>query len=345
MTSESDMRKAVAAMDDNADFSDPNTYAKLLGGDEADELVASNTDDPGDSSQDSAPAPAPAASAPAPTPAASGAPPSTTNTTQTEPTKVDGVLTRDGKAVIPYAVLEGERRRIKDAQTQIEDLNRQLEAERAKTKGGDEQPGAAANADGFTDEQLADMELDDPDKHRLVMNQRRLMEQISSLQQTLTAQPAGQAAQATKDEQALSDQEQFDLGIAANPLIAKWMSEGANGDSPQWNRAKQLDALYAEDPAFAIKTYADRLAVVQRLVCAEFGIAAPAPAQQTGAPTAQQQRQPVVQEAPDPSLADLAGTPPSINQDPMEGLNARDALAAANRLSDADLRAMAGVNY
>ena len=53
MTQEADMRQAVASLDDSTDFSDPNTYAKLLGGGGDDEVIAASPgDEQGESSQE-----------------------------------------------------------------------------------------------------------------------------------------------------------------------------------------------------------------------------------------------------------------------------------------------------
>jgi hypothetical protein len=346
MTQDADMRQAVASLDDSTDFSDPNTYAKLLGGGGEDEVIAANPgDEQGDSSQDTQTDDAQATSGQAPK-ADSGSTPDATKTTQTEPTKVDGVLTRDGKTVIPYAVLEGERTRARQAEKRAEAMQADIEQMKAQLAGAaTKTPDPDALEIGA--DEMAELESDFPAMAKLVKAHQKLTAQLA--QQAQESQASSQAAQqATKDEQDLSDQEQFDLGIAANPLIAKWMSEGAKGDSPEWNRAKQLDGLYAQDPAFASKTYAERLAVVQRLVCAEFGHTPPATSQAPApapATPSKQRTQPVVQEAPDPSLSDLGGVPPVNTRDPMDQLNTRDALAAAARMTDEELRRLAGVNY
>ncbi len=93
------LAQKLETLDTGTDYSDPNTYAALLYGDQADEGAA-----PAPQGETVQPAPAPAAEVKT----ESSEAPAAAETNANE--AVDGVLTRDGKRVIPYDVLAEARK-------------------------------------------------------------------------------------------------------------------------------------------------------------------------------------------------------------------------------------------
>ena len=160
-------------------------------------------------------------------------------------------------------------------------------------------------------------------------------------------QQATQAQAEPEDEQAA-----FDNGIADNPLVAKWMSEGGR----EWQRAVAIDRVLSADPENASLTYSQRFAKVQAMVAAEFGIQAPAAptsapaggtssgAKPANAAPAAPAKQPQTQQVM-PTLTDLGGTGVSVSADPMAGFTPGQMVDAAMEMSEEQLRRMAGLSY
>lgn len=356
----------------NVDYSDPNLYAQILGydqdaGDEgqggsqsADSLIETSQGDAAAAAATTVDGTA-AAGQPDNTSQAAAAPAAATSDSTAVVTDqqgadqsqqgIDGVATRDGKRIIPYAVLEHERREKQQLKDQLKDLQQQLQAKAAgaSTEAGDLADRAATNPDSLTDAELQELEKDFPSLAKPMKVLRALTQKVEGLQQgsqaPAAAQPTQQAAQAPvqpEDEQAA-----FDNGIADNPLLAKWMSEGGR----EWQRAVAIDRVLSADPENANLTYSQRFAKVQAMVAAEFGIQAPAapkpapaggakPASAAAAAPAQPQTQQVM-----PTLTDLGGMGVSVSKDPLDGMTPGQMVDAAMDMSEEQLRRMAGLSY
>lgn len=340
----------VDAVDpDTVNWNDANFYASLGVGDDDDEGDPQDKGDT-DPAPAAAPAPAPAAApaaAPAPTessnaPAAAPAP--------TDPTApVEGIATADGKRIIPYGVLQATRRELKETNERL------AAAQEALAQAAARQPAAAdsaladraaADPNSLTDEEMAELAQDYPALAKPLKLIRDTHAQLAKLAAAPT--PAPVAAPAPAPSQAAQDldgEEAFDAGIAANPLLASWMSTGGR----EWDRAKALDALLQQDPANANLSYTDRFAKVQRMVAAEFDIPVPRAAAPT--PPAPAQAAPAAAPLPKPkaaalpSLSDMGGTPPQSEEDAINSQSSTDLLAAAERMTDEQLMRMAGVVF
>lgn len=355
----------------NVDYSDPNLYAQILGydqdvGDEGqggsqstDSLIEASQGDAAAAAATAGEGAAPAgqldiagqaAAAPAGANSDSNAVVTDQQGADQSQQGIDGIATRDGKRIIPYAVLEHERREKQQLKDQLKDLQQQLQSKAAgaSTESGDLADRAATDPDSLTDADLQQLEQDFPSLAKPLKVLRALTQKVDGLQQgsqAPAAQPTQQAAQAPaqpEDEQAA-----FDNGIADNPLIAKWMSEGGR----EWQRAVAIDRVLSADPENASLTYSQRFATVQAMVAAEFGIQAPAapkpapaggakPASAAAAAPAQPQTQQVM-----PTLTDLGGMGVSVSKDPLDGMTPGQMVDAAMDMSEEQLRRMAGLSY
>lgn len=323
VTTQTTMLEAIEALDGSTDWSDADVYAKVLSApDESDAEAGQEAQgQQGESGTGESQA------------ASSATPAAADNAPGNQEEGAAGVATRDGKHVIPFSVLEAARAQAKALEQANLALQQQLAAKEAPPK--------STEAVGLTDEELADL-ADIPQVGKL----NAVVKQLAAKLDTVSAQAAAPAAQhaaagALTPEQI--EQDAFDAGIAANPLIADWM---AKPDSREWARAAQLDTVLKNDPANAALSYADRFAKVQRMVAAEFDIPLPVAktTQQRGGPAAAASAtQHQIHAAPDPSLDELGAVTPSVDADRWASMQTRDMRAALDGLSDDQIRAMVGV--
>lgn len=353
MTTTTIQERIDATDPDKINWNDPGAYAALgIGKDDEDDQ--SSEEGQGDTTTpapSAAPAPAPAAAPAAPAPAPVTSAPPAAEPAPAPNAAVEGVLTKDGKSVIPYAVLQAARREAREANDRAEQATAALEEARRQAPAAgqsDLADRAAANPDSLTDQEMAELEQDFPALAKPLRLLRAASEKLlTPAPASAPAAPAPSAQRASAAEQDDADAE-FDAGIAANPLLAQWMSSGGR----EWDRAKAIDRVLQQDPASADLSYAQRFAKVQRMVAAEFDIPlpataatpAPSPAPAT-APAAAPASLPTPKASAFPSLSDLGGTPPQSDEDAINGATTADLLAKAERMSDAELMRMAGVSY
>lgn len=317
----------------SVDYSDPSTYAELLGYN--DEPPA--TEAPAQPQGDTPPAEAAAPAAPA-EPAKSSEPPAAAETPA--PQEVAGVVTKDGKNYLPFAVLESTREKAKQeaerarAQADLaarlarenEELKQQLAAGAAKPQ--DEIP-------GMTDEEIADLEADFPAVAKVAKANRALAAEVQTLRSQNTAVRQVEVTERT-NVQPLID---------ALPLLAQWQAKGGVA----WDAAVAMDKQLEADPQWAERPLGERFAEVQSRMAAEFGIAvpqvttpspAPAPAPKAGPAAAPAQPEP---KTVMPTLTDFNGGAPAT--DPMAGMPVGKMVDTAMNMDMEALRRMAGLSY
>ncbi len=354
---------------DSINWSDPNAYAAMGVGAPDDEEGADATPE-GDSTASAPASAAPATPAPAAAPAAAAtpapAPEQSSETPAAAPTagetaRPEGVATRDGKHVIPYAVLEQTREQLRAAERANADLQQQLAqaAQRADPNGSSElAQRAQADPNSLTDEELETLAADYPALVKPLQMLQRMREQMASLTNGTAAPAAATAAPSAPAPAAQPriQDEEFDLAIAANPLIGQWMG---NPQGREWNRARALDRELSRDPAYANVPLAERFAKVQRMVAAEFDVPlpnaapspspAPAAAPTPAAAAKQQAAAPAVPQPKDttafPTLSDMGGTAPVSEEDQWTRETSTDLLAKAEQMSERDLLRLAGIGY
>lgn len=353
-----DIHQRIENLGNGVDFSDASTYAEVLGYDlnqtAEDQIHAGDTAAVNQTAATAGvqtDASAAATQQTATTQAESSATPNAADPSEaTNPGPVDGIATRDGKRIIPYAVLESERRANQALKEQLAKANEQLQAAMAakETTGNDLAERASSAPESLTDAELEELERDFPSLAKPLQLIRTMNEKLAQLSQTTTQQaPAQQAATAQPaDQAALTEQEAYDQGIADNPLIATWMSKGGK----EWERACAIDEVLQKDPSNKGLTYSERFAKVQRMVAAEFGIAIPpsgGSTQQAGQTAASSAAtKPGALPTPTettPTLTDLSGRGVSTSRDPLADMTTGQMVDRAMAMSEEELRALAGI--
>jgi hypothetical protein len=350
-----DLASKLDALGSGVDFTNPETYQQLLYGEEIASPPAAPA--PQGDSQTAAPVatPAEAPAAPAEAPAAV-APPAVASSEppvaaeKTEATEaVDGVLTRDGKRVIPFEVLQQTRTTALEAQRraqQLEATNQELQKQVEALQSGKADPAPGAKTEQFSKERIEALKADFPEMAELMESQNRLMAELASARKQPPAAPPPADDPAARQAAVQAE-------IDNHALLVKWQTA-----SPLlWGRAREVDAELQADPAWAVKSLSERFTEVEKRVAAEAGFeitpskpAAPA-ATASAAPTppaapAQPPTPavPVVAEAPKPGISDFNGSPPKVGADPLLGVPVGKAVDLAMGMSVEELMRSVGVN-
>ena len=329
---------------EGTDFTDPNTYAELLGynnpqgGQQADTAAVTAQTVEAQPAQATVSAPEPQAASSAPAGAAEAQ----------DGADVAGVATRDGKRVIPFSVLSDTRaarqhaeQRAAQVEAQNQQLTQELQALReqmASAKPGDQQPARAA-LQRVDAARIEETRADFPElaeqmeaRNALIDQMEAMQGQLQAIAQQRPAQP--QAAAAQEDIQTLIDQ---------RPLLAQWQAKGGMA----WDAAVKMDDTLRADAAWASKPQGERFAEVERRIAAEFGVPVPPPTpnptpSSAAAPAAAPKPQPV--QAAHPTLTDLAGAA-AVLGDPTKGMSTTQMADMANGMSMEELRKLAGLSY
>lgn len=191
--------------------------------------------------------------------------------------KVDGVLTKDGKHFMPYAVVEGLRERSQTAETKAQ----QLERENAELKERIEK-GAPADTseDGvkLSDEQQSSLdainaqigkieeeygeELSAPLKASLEMQKNALLDNARLRQELETAR------QAPKDTGNDDEAKAVQAAIDSSPVMATWQ---ARGDDWYKRSVEVYNTAMANDPDFAALSREEQFKELPNRVQALYG--------------------------------------------------------------------------
>lgn len=340
--STTELTKTLDALPAETDYTDPQTYSKLLGYDEEAAAQPATTEAAPEGETAAAPAAAPAPEpAPAPAPAAeSSAPPAAAETKVEDDKDAQGVATKDGKRVIPYAVLEGARTQARTASARVQELTQTVEAlqqQLTDAKAGKSDPSKAQPVE-FTDAELAELEADMPAVAKLVKAHKELQAQIAAQPPAPAPTPAAPAV----DPAQQTVQELIDN----RPLLARWQAKGG----AIWAEALRMDNELKADPVWAARSLADRFAEVERLVAGDLGIplsqqtTPPAPAPAAAAPSPAPAT-PVAAPAAMPTLTDLSGGAVAAVPNPLGGMATGQMVDKAMSMSLEELNKLAGLHY
>jgi hypothetical protein len=336
MTTENDLAKTLDNLPDNFDYEDSNALAQAMGVDMSDEEQGDV--DTGDTTTEQAaatPAAAPAA-APSAAPAPAVESSATPAAAATEPVQVDGVLTKDGKHTMPYAVLQDARRQALENRQRAEALEADKQALLEQIEAL--KSGQPTGQSEYTEEQLAQVEADFPQLAPYIKTIKTLTDQVAELRQA--------PAQATKDprqqiDQELDAQAQLDAALAARPLLSKYSEQGG----VVWGRAVEIDKALMADPAFAGKSLSERFAETEKRLAEELGIAVPGAPKPSPTPTVSKAALDAAPRSGPSTLSDITGTAPAVDRDVWDDRLPLESLAAAEKLSDEGLMRMAGLSY
>jgi hypothetical protein len=251
-----------------------------------------------------------------------------TSGTEAEP-KPTGILSKDGKNVIPYGVLEGERQQRRQLQARAE----AAEAELARrTQQGDEPDVAALQQliGNFTAEEVEAMASDFPamkKMHEILTATVKALPKLTAQRGQATEPATGDEA---ADQEAIAREEARSAAQAVIdqlPLLKEWQGKG--GDA--WADAISMDKELAAHPRWKDRTLLERSAEVQRRVAADLGLEIPSPQKQTSTRKAAPTPTPT---GDDPeTLSSLSGRMPSNAQDETRGLSSRELRGRYDRMS------------
>ncbi|MFA5630337.1 MAG: hypothetical protein WC997_02395 [Porticoccaceae bacterium] len=193
----------------------------------------------------------------------------------------EGVATRDGKHIIPYSVLKGERERASRAEQIAREAQERIAALEAQVAAGNQganngEP-ARTDPDDLTDDELSPEDLeslkeDFPTVYKAVLKAQRLEAQMK---------PVTESVRSTEQERQQAAAETVQEAIDSNPKLAH-----IQASSPEaFDLAKQFDATLRGQAAWQGKPLAERFAKVTEMVESALGpIALPGAAKPTPTP-------------------------------------------------------------
>ncbi len=173
-------------------------------------------------------------------------------------TRIEGISSKDGSRILPFAALQAERRSARIANSRLESTTRELDE--AKQLIADLRAGKATESP-ITEADVAQMEEDFPEQGKKM---RALFERAQALEKT---QPASKAA-ATEHE--VGDDPLQDA-IDQVPLLVEWQT----GDAEKFERAQEHDKLLLSSPKWKDKPILERFAQAAKLTAEEFDIPFP----------------------------------------------------------------------
>lgn len=286
LLSDDEIEARQRAADGETENTDPPVDGEK--GDDNPQADPAKADDATDDKPNADPAPAAAAAAPEADPAAA---PAAGGEAQ-QAGKIEGVLSKDGTRVLPYAALQAERRSARAASAKADRLATELEA--AKQLIADMKAGKTPDTGEVTEEDVAEMEANFPEQGKKM---RALFEASKA-----TPKPAADPAPAAEE---VDDPVQD--AIDQVPLLLDWQ----HGDPEKFSRAVEHDAVLVKSPKWAGKPAVERFAEAARRTAEEYDIEFPTTQRSSSsaaAPAAPQSAAvQAAQRKPPESLSDFKG--------------------------------------
>lgn len=248
-----------------------------------------------------------------------------------KPSNPSGVMSKDGKTVLPFAVVQSarqERARERDArlaaEAELERTRKELEDLRAGRKP------AAEDADPL-DTALAEAIEEIPALAAVQQALKAQREEIAALK--------GKPAATTKEPEPESE-DPVQAAIDAVPALATWQAT----DPEKFRRAQQLDVAISDSRKWAGKPMSERFAHVAKLVANEFDIQIedePAPQRTTNTPNRADPKEVIskaARAAPN-TLSDMKGGAAATSEDRLDRMPAQKMLARMQGMTDDDIDA------
>jgi hypothetical protein len=253
--------------------------------------------------------------------------PADTNPAPAEPAAgIAGVLSKDGKTILPFAVVPALRR--ESAQYRSRAKAAEERAERAEQELADLKAGKkpAVDKDTISSAEIEEADADFP----LLGKMARIVAKVGSQPAAPTPQAAAESAD---DADPLQD------AIDAVPLLAAWQA----ADPEKFERAKKHDTALEDSPKWRDKPLAERFAHVAKLVAAEYDIQTPAAAASPApAPTTRKNPAEVIQNAARAApntLSDFKGGAPDPAMDSMDRMPPERQMRRFEDMTDAEIDA------
>ena len=175
----------------------------------------------------------------------------------------EGVLSKDGKHVIPYWRLADAEERAREAAEKAEQLEQQL-AERLAGKSDNQDELPEINADEI-ESQLEDF----PELKQAFHATNARIEKLTAALTAINAR-----SQQRELEEQRETQKDIDAAIAATPKLAYLQRTGEDGqmaDPAAWDRSVEIDVMLRQQPEWKGQPYTDRFAKVVDVYEALYG--------------------------------------------------------------------------
>jgi len=271
--------------------------------------------------EDTAEPAAEAASEPATPPAAEPAEP--------DNGAIAGILSADGKRVLPYVALKAERRAANHERRLRETAERERDEalQRIEDLKAGKQPEEADP--GLSEEDLEDLKLIGPAGEKAVARLRAAEEQLSKLK------PAAAEPEAEPEDPQQAAREATQEDIDSIPLLLSWQA----ADPEKFGRAVVLDNALKTSRKWADKPQAERFAHVTKLVADEFDIPFEQAPRTTTTPTradTQEVLKNAARDAPN-TLSDFKGGAADQSELRIDKMAPAQALARMSKMTDDEL--------
>lgn len=250
-----------------------------------------------------------------------------------KPANPSGVLSKDGKTVLPFAVVQSARadraaeRQARVAAEAERDALRQQLADIADGKNSEVDEMSAMDA------RIAEAAADFPvidDLHRL---NKDLRKELDALKGSRQPEKGGGNEPPPVDPVMEAIQEAID----SVPVLAEWQA----ADPAKFARARTLDKALEDSPKWQGKSLAARFAHVARQVADEFGIAVDEAPQNTPSPNKANPKDVIANAArtAPSTLSDFKGGAQDQTDPRVDKMPPQRAMAAMSKMSDAEIEA------
>jgi hypothetical protein len=259
--------------------------------------------------------------------------------TQKEP-EADGVLTKDGKHVIPYSVLNTTRDRASRAEEALRQATERVAALEAMVKPGNQgaKDGEGArteptnlNASDLSPEDLEALKEDFPTVYKGIV---AMQKQIASFDSRV--KPVEESVRDTEQDRARTAADAVQDAIDAVPKLAHMQATNADA----FELAKQFDATLRNTAAWKDKPLAERFAKITEMVEGTLGpITLPTPAKPEPALNAAELKAAAQAKAADAAKATKTAVPTSLSEFPIGDPAAKDERDAVENMTHQQLAA------
>lgn len=176
-------------------------------------------------------------------------------------TKPEGILAKDGKNVIPFAVLSNARERADAAERLAQERALEIERLTAAKAGGD--TAQTEQATILSDEELAALAEDSPTLAKILRAQQEHIQNLNDTVNKLATHATQQIVEAETEAKS-----EVQTAIDSNPVLAAWQ---VDADQTRWDEAARLDKALRDSPLWKDKSFDERFAKVVELTKATFG--------------------------------------------------------------------------
>jgi hypothetical protein len=175
--------------------------------------------------------------------------------------KPEGVLAKDGKNIIPFAVLANARERAEASERLVQELAVKIEGLQAAAKAG--KP-VEQQTEMLSDDELNALAEDSPTLAKVLRAQQSTIQQLTG-----TVESLAQRSQAQEQVAEAEVKTEVQSAVDANPTLLAWQNDK---DQTTWERASSFDKLLRETPEYRDVPFAKRFDKVVALTKAALDL-------------------------------------------------------------------------